>query len=149
MRFEGRPSRPKPRERFTSDVLYKDVVFVYPVLLDKDSFGSTKEVWADVPMSISASVHETGFSSDNGMSSELGDPAGDVRTTGRSFHLRTRSRDYLKWRDKVVFRGITTRVITVRERFDNVTNEFDHTEARLLFIEEAGSINKALFSLPV
>jgi hypothetical protein len=149
MRFEARPSRPRPKERFTSDPLYKDVAFIYPVLLDKDSFGSAKEVWAEVPLSVSALIQETGFGFENGLSSELGDPTGDMRNTGRSFHFRTRARDYLKWRDKVVFRGITTQVVTVRERFDNVTNEFDHTEARLLYIEEKGSVNKADFVLPV
>ena len=126
-RYDLRTPINRPKERFDSDLMYKEVVFVYPVTLSKGSMGGQVCSWAAVPVPLNASVQVSGL---NGQQFE------PVNPPNRIAHLYTRKRNGFSWHDQVRWRDIIMRVEYVEERLENDTGLFQFLYARALLLTE-------------
>ncbi len=129
------------QERYFTDLQYRDKAFVYSVIMAENELGENVEGWSEVPNPVACSFQE------HAIDSQITDP-GEV--PNRFANVFTRFNGAIKWRDKVVVRGITYIVIKVLERFDNGNGQHMHDEVRMCFIEEDDSIEtiEEYLSLP-
>lgn len=121
------------QKRYLNDLQYRDMLFVYPVLLVKNEMNEDVETYPALPPhSVRCSFQE------HALNSEHTEPA---RYGSRMANIFTRYKGFVKWHDRVVCRGITMVVVSVLDHYDNVTGEFYHTEISAQYIDEKGSIN--------
>jgi len=124
----------RPKGRAPGDLMFKDVLFVYPVTMVQPALGGTTESWALTPIPISGSVQV------QALNSQSTDPD---TAPNRYAHVYTRTRHGLKWHDKVIFRRISMIVERVDDKFDNMSGEFQYAEATVRLLSEAESIKGA------
>jgi hypothetical protein len=123
-------------ERYTGDLDFRDVVFVYPVTMVKDPVSNEDyEEWAETPIPVECSVQEHALDSEN---TEPGD------IPNRFARIFTRFKGFIKWHDKVVFRETSMVVVQVIDRFDNYDGTVHHVEIRARYLEEQFSIDREL-----
>jgi hypothetical protein len=126
-RYDLRTPINRSKERFDSDLMYKEVVFVYPVTLTKGTMGGQLCSWAAVPIPLNASVQVGAL---NGQAVEPNNPP------NRIAHLFTRKRHGLLWHDKIRWRDIIMRVEYVEEKLENDDGLFQYLYARALLLTE-------------
>ena len=126
-------NRLSPMYRVLNDLDYRDSLFVYPAVLNKNGMNEDVEDEGAKPYSIRCSFQE------HAIDSEQIDPGNIPNRYARMF---TRYKGYVKWHDRVVCRGISMRVVEVLDRFDNVTGQYHHTELRGRFLAEEDSVDR-------
>lgn len=126
-RYDLRTPINRPKERFDSDLMYKEVVFVYPVTITKGALGGQTCSWAAVPVPLNASVQVNAL---NGQAVEPQNPP------NRIAHLYTRKRNGILWHDKLRWCDIIMRAEYVEERLENDTGLFQYLYVRALLLSE-------------
>lgn len=126
-RYDVRTPLNCPKGRFDSDLMYKEVVFVYPVVVVKGVLGGQTNTWASVPVPLNASVQVRALE---------GQPSDPTASPNRIAHIYTRKRNGLSWHDQVRWRDIIMRVEYVEERLENDTGLFQYLFARVLLLTE-------------
>lgn len=126
-RYDLRTPRNSPKERFDSDLMYKEVVFVYPVTLTKQAMGGQTCVWAPIPIPTNASVQVSAL---NGQQFEPANPP------NRIAHLFTRKRNAVAWHDKLRWKDLIMRAEYVEEKLENDTGLFQFLYIRALLLSE-------------
>lgn len=132
------PNRPK--ERTPDDLMAKEVVFVYPCTFVKDRAGCPYEVYPDKPVPVQASVQVHG---------NEGQQVVPNQKPQRFALVFTRTRNSIKWHDKITFRGITMLVVKVEEKFDNDEGQFSHLVIRALLLSEKESVTREVVEPPL
>jgi hypothetical protein len=127
--------RISPKERFTNDLQYKEVAFVFSVTINRDAVGSNiHKTYATVPQAINCAYQEDALSSQNN----------DPGTYGnRIIHIFTRFRHYVKWKDLIVVRNMQVEVVSVLDRFHNADGSYHHTEIRAVLKKDEDNIQRA------
>jgi hypothetical protein len=121
------------QKRYLNDLVYRDMLFVYSVILKKNSMNEEVEEYpARPPHSVRCSFQE------HALNSQHVEPA---RYGSRMANVFTRFKGFVKWHDKVICRGISMLVVSVLDHFDNVTGDYYHTEISCQYLEEPGSVN--------
>lgn len=124
---------PSGQERFKNDLQFRDMLFVYPVLMDKTALNENIETYPpNPPVSVRCSFQE------HALNSQHVDP---TNAGSRLANIFTRYKGCVKWHDQVVCRGIKMLVVHVTDHFDNVTGQYHHTEITARFLEEPGSVS--------
>ena len=126
-RYDLRTPINRPKERFDSDLMYKEVVFVYPVTITKGAMGSQVCSWASTPIPCNASVQTSAL---NGQAFEPSNPP------NRIAHIYTRKRNSIMWHDKLRWLDIIMRAEYVEERIENDTGLFQYLYVRALLLSE-------------
>lgn len=126
-RYDLRTPSNRPKWRFDSDLMYKEVVFVYPATVVREALGGQTCAWANVPVPLNASVQV------EALDGQAVDPA---TAPNRIAHLYTRKRNSLAWHDKIRWRDLIMRVEYVEERMENDDGMFQYLYARALLLTE-------------
>jgi hypothetical protein len=126
-RFDLRTPSQRPKERFQGDLMYKEVVFVYPVTIVKGDMGGQLHRYVTVPTPLNASVQVGALN---------GQPVDPAIQPNRIAHIFTRKRNGIRWHDKVVWKNINMRIEYVEEKLNNADGGFQYLYARALLLSE-------------
>jgi hypothetical protein len=122
------------KARYNSDLQMKEVAFVYPVRMTKDAVGSNnKKVYETVALPIQCSFQESALVSERVEPQNYG---------SRRAHIYTRHRNAAKFMDRIVIRDIRMDVLSVVEKFDNLSGDYLYTLIKCGFDREPGSVSR-------
>jgi len=122
----------RQKERALSDIQYTDVMFIYPVVIGRDTGGDQIKKDATHPRPVECSFQEHALDTERGNYD---------RVNSHYARIFTRYRNVVKWGDKIVCRGIEMTCIKVIERIDNFDGSFHHLEIRAKYDNQDGSVN--------